>query len=128
MPLVVMFDDPTSQRPLMLNSMPQASKTDGGIISLSWRKSIEVHQICPQEKLLSRPGAAKGLCVAHILYLSAAGAYIDRILDDLDREDTLADGSTHLGYLTTLRVGGWWDGRIGAYWWQMTVGGIVELP
>ncbi|KEF50831.1 uncharacterized protein A1O9_13118 [Exophiala aquamarina CBS 119918] len=53
--------------------------------------------------------------IAHILYLSAAGSHIDCILDDLDHGDILVDGSTQLGYLTTLRVGGWWDGRIGAY-------------
>ena len=53
--------------------------------------------------------------ITHILYLSAAGCHIDRILHDLDRGDIVVDGSIYLGYLTTLRVGGWWDGRIGAH-------------
>lgn len=53
--------------------------------------------------------------IAHILHLSAAGNYIDSILYDLDKGGIMVDGSTHLGYLTMLRVGGWWDGRIDAY-------------
>jgi hypothetical protein len=53
--------------------------------------------------------------IARILYLSAAGSYIDKILYDLDQGAAMVDGSTEIGYLTTLRIGGWWDGRIGAY-------------
>ena len=53
--------------------------------------------------------------IAHILYLSAAGRHIDSIIYDLDQGDIMVDGSTELGYLTALRVGGWWDGRIGAF-------------
>ncbi|KAJ9612775.1 hypothetical protein H2204_014910 [Knufia peltigerae] len=53
--------------------------------------------------------------IAHILYLSAAGQYINDILDDLDQGEISADGSTPLGQFTALRVYGWWDGRIHAY-------------
>lgn len=53
--------------------------------------------------------------IAHILYLSAAGSQIDSILYDLDKGDVMADGSTQLGYFAKLRLGGWWDGQIGAY-------------
>ena len=53
--------------------------------------------------------------IACILYLSAAGSHIDSILYDLGQGDIMVDGSTQLGYLTSLRIGGWWDGRIGAY-------------
>jgi hypothetical protein len=53
--------------------------------------------------------------ITHILYLSAAGSHSDSILYDLDQRDIMVDGSTQLGYFTTLRVGGWWDGRVGAY-------------
>lgn len=52
--------------------------------------------------------------IAHILYLSAAGRYIDSLLEDLNQGDILVDGSTPLGYLTALRIHGWWDGRIHA--------------
>ena len=53
--------------------------------------------------------------IAHILHLSAAGRHIDRILEDLNQGDIMADGSTPLGYFTQLRVQGWLDGRIRAY-------------
>lgn len=53
--------------------------------------------------------------IAHTLYLSAAGRHIDRILEDLNQGDIMADGSTPLGYFTQLRLQGWLDGRIRAY-------------
>ncbi|KAM3548482.1 hypothetical protein ARSEF4850_009385 [Beauveria asiatica] len=45
--------------------------------------------------------------IAHILYLSAAGAFIDTILNDFDQRATRADGTTHLGELVNLKVNGW---------------------
>jgi hypothetical protein len=53
--------------------------------------------------------------IAHILHLSAAARHIDKILEDLDQRDIMADGSTELGYLAKLRVHGWWNGQIRAY-------------
>ena len=53
--------------------------------------------------------------IPHILHLSAAGRYIDKVLEDLDQKDIKADGSTELGYLAQLRVQGWWNGEIRAY-------------
>jgi hypothetical protein len=53
--------------------------------------------------------------IAHILHLSAAGGYINRILEDLDKKDTKTDGSTELGHLVELRLGGWWNGAVHAY-------------
>ena len=53
--------------------------------------------------------------IAHILHLSAAGGYINRILEDLDKRDTKTDGSTELGHLVELRLGGWWNGVVYAY-------------
>lgn len=44
--------------------------------------------------------------MVQILHLSGAGCHIDKILEDLDRNDVIADGSTELGYLATLRVMG----------------------
>ncbi|EHY61167.1 hypothetical protein ABEF92_001317 [Exophiala dermatitidis] len=53
--------------------------------------------------------------IAHILHRSAAGRYIDSILEDLDQGEISVDGSTPLGHFTALRIHGWWDGRIRAY-------------
>ena len=53
--------------------------------------------------------------IALILHLSAAGSYIDDILRDLDELDVKSDGSTELGRLIGLRLGGWWNGLVRAY-------------
>lgn len=53
--------------------------------------------------------------IAHILHMSAAGRYIDGILEDLDQHEISADGSTKLGQLVDLRLTGWWNGQIRAY-------------
>jgi hypothetical protein len=53
--------------------------------------------------------------IAHILHMSAAGRYIDGVLEDLDQGEISVDGSTPLGHFTALRIHGWWDGRIRAY-------------
>ena len=48
--------------------------------------------------------------ISQILHLSAAGAYIDRVLRDMDDIGVRADGSTDLGRLVRLGLGGWLDG------------------
>jgi hypothetical protein len=53
--------------------------------------------------------------IAFILHLSAAGGYIDGILRDLDELDVKSDGSTNLGRLIELRLGGWWNGVVRVY-------------
>jgi hypothetical protein len=53
--------------------------------------------------------------IARILHLSAAGDYINKILEDLERKDIKTDGSTELGHLVELRLGGWWNGFVRAY-------------
>ncbi|RMD40204.1 hypothetical protein DV735_g4920, partial [Chaetothyriales sp. CBS 134920] len=63
----------------------------------------------PSQRLLAIHAA-----IARILHMSAAGYYIDRILDDLDKPAVLSDGSTPLGHFAALRINGWWDGRIRA--------------
>lgn len=45
--------------------------------------------------------------IAHILHLSGAGEHIARIIKDMEWKDTRADGSTELGRLVTLGLGGW---------------------
>lgn len=53
--------------------------------------------------------------IAQILHLSAAGRYIDRVLEDLEHREVRADGSTELGYLTRLRIQGAWTGHVRVY-------------
>jgi len=48
--------------------------------------------------------------IALILHLSGAGEYIDHILKDMDYTMVKSDGTTELGHLVSLRLGGWWDG------------------
>lgn len=50
--------------------------------------------------------------IAHILHLSGAGTCIEKILKDMEFKDTRADGSTELGSLVALRMGGWLDHAI----------------
>jgi hypothetical protein len=54
--------------------------------------------------------------IAHVLHLSAAGDYIDKILDDLEAirgQGAQTNGSTDLGRL--VHLGLWLDGAIDAY-------------
>lgn len=48
--------------------------------------------------------------IARILHFSAAGEYINRILRDAEEHGIKADGSTELGRLVNLGLGGWVDG------------------
>ena len=48
--------------------------------------------------------------IALILHLSGAGEYIDHILKDMEDPMVKNDGTTRLGYLVSLRLGGWWNG------------------
>ncbi|KIH94010.1 hypothetical protein SPBR_05977 [Sporothrix brasiliensis 5110] len=50
--------------------------------------------------------------ICRILHLSGAGAYWDHIFREAEDEMANADGSTSLGPLVTLRLGGWWDGKV----------------
>ncbi|TWU70998.1 hypothetical protein ED733_001350 [Metarhizium rileyi] len=45
--------------------------------------------------------------IAHILHFSAAGRYIDRVLQDLEEQTVRADGSTHLARLVQLKMDNW---------------------
>lgn len=44
--------------------------------------------------------------------MSAAGEYIDKILRDMEDPGTSSGGSTELGRIVTLRMGGWLDGAV----------------
>ncbi|RSL78708.1 hypothetical protein CEP52_017609 [Fusarium oligoseptatum] len=56
----------------------------------------------PSPRLLSIHNA-----IAHNLHLSAAGEYIDRILQDLEEHGVREDGSTELDRFVKLRLNGW---------------------
>ncbi|KAG8664880.1 hypothetical protein FPOAC2_14577 [Fusarium poae] len=45
--------------------------------------------------------------IAHILHLSAAGDYIDKMLQDMEENGVQEDGSTELDRLVKLRLNGW---------------------
>ncbi|KAJ5998514.1 hypothetical protein N7451_006324 [Penicillium sp. IBT 35674x] len=45
--------------------------------------------------------------IALIMKLSGASEYIEKILRDMEELNVREDGSTHLGYLASLRLGGW---------------------
>nr|KMM63939.1 hypothetical protein CPAG_00291 [Coccidioides posadasii RMSCC 3488] len=53
--------------------------------------------------------------IAHILHLSGVGEYIDNILRDMEETGVQEDGSTELGRIMKLRLGGWLGGAVGAY-------------
>ncbi|TPX26217.1 hypothetical protein DIZ76_011678 [Coccidioides immitis] len=59
------------------------------------------------------PPSARLLGVHHaiaiIMNLSGAGEYIENILRDLEEVDVKADGSTNLGPIMSLRLGGWFN-------------------
>ncbi|EER25929.1 hypothetical protein CPC735_043730 [Coccidioides posadasii C735 delta SOWgp] len=45
--------------------------------------------------------------IAHILHLSGAGEYIDKILRDMEETGVQRDGSTNLGRIVKLKLAGW---------------------
>ncbi|KAF4976838.1 hypothetical protein FZEAL_6552 [Fusarium zealandicum] len=50
--------------------------------------------------------------IAHILHLSAAGDYIDKIFRDLEEHGVRQDGSTELASFVSLRLNGWSVGEV----------------
>ncbi|KAM5445170.1 hypothetical protein MaudCBS49596_007806 [Microsporum audouinii] len=58
----------------------------------------------PSAKLLALHRA-----IAHILERSAAGTYIERIIQDMEEVWVRSDGSAELGKIVGLKLGGWLD-------------------
>ncbi|OAA68017.1 hypothetical protein SPI_00212 [Niveomyces insectorum RCEF 264] len=50
--------------------------------------------------------------VAKVMHMSGAGSHCDQILRDTEELLIKADGSTNLGALAALRLGGWWNGLV----------------
>ena len=67
-------------------------------------KTLRTHSTIdpPNPRLLALRSA-----IAKILHASAAGEYINKILRNMDDDMVQSDGSTALGHLVRLRVGGW---------------------
>lgn len=83
--------------PLALNNVLPTTRT----LFLTETRVIEP----PSPRLLAVHRA-----IAHILHLSAAGAHIDSILQDMEEQSVQVDGSTPIGPLVQLRMDGWLDG------------------
>ncbi|KIE01369.1 hypothetical protein MAJ_02710, partial [Metarhizium majus ARSEF 297] len=79
--------------PLVLNNLP-VTRT----LFLTEARVIEP----PSPRLL-----AVHYAIAHILHLSAAGTYINKILQDFEEQTIRVDGSTQLGRLVQLRLDDW---------------------
>lgn len=67
-------------------------------LNLSWSRTIDP----PDHRLLGVHCA-----IAHIVKLSGAGKYIEKILRDMEEVDLNSDGSTDLGDIMGLRLDGW---------------------
>lgn len=80
--------------PLVLTSLPVTRElfvTESRVIELPSPRLLAVH-----------------CAIAHILHLSAAGDYIDKIIRDFEEPAAVrADGSTELGRLVQLRLDDW---------------------
>ncbi|EEP80427.1 predicted protein [Uncinocarpus reesii 1704] len=50
--------------------------------------------------------------IAHILHLSGAGEYIDKILRDFEEAGVQEDGTTELSRLVNWKATGWLDGSV----------------
>ena len=59
----------------------------------------------PSAKLLAIHRA-----ISIILDLSAAGVYIDKIIRDMEQLWAKSDGSSAVGHIVSLKLGGWLDG------------------
>ncbi|KAJ6114137.1 hypothetical protein N7512_007582 [Penicillium capsulatum] len=86
--------DSTEQSPFLRDPLFPVTRT----LTLSPNRTIDP----PSARLLEVHRA-----IALIMKLSAAGEYIEKVLRDMEELDVREDGSTHLGYLTGLRLGGW---------------------
>ncbi len=96
-------DQPHTYRIDKTSSIPDFFLLDLPIVRplyLAKHRSIEP----PLPRLLALHRA-----IACILELSAAGEYIDKILRDMEEKVVQTDGSTELGHLVTLGMGGWLD-------------------
>lgn len=50
--------------------------------------------------------------IAHVLHLSAAGEYIDKLLREFEEKGIQQDGSTELDRFVRLKLGGWYDDAV----------------
>lgn len=88
--------DSLERSPLLRDSLFPVTRT----LTLSPNRTIDP----PSSRLLAIHSA-----VAHMMRISGAGEYIEKILRDLEDLTVREDGSTNLGYMMGLRFGGWVD-------------------
>jgi len=108
------YFEPTTQTPHTYKIIPIRSHNILRQAILPVTRTLRLannHNIDPPSRRL----LAIHRAIALILHLSGAGSYIDDILRDLDELDVKSDGSTKLGRLIGLRLGGWWNGLVRAY-------------
>ncbi|RAO74321.1 uncharacterized protein BHQ10_010333 [Talaromyces amestolkiae] len=86
--------DSTERSPFLRDPIFPITRT----LSLSPNRTIDP----PSPRLLGVHRA-----ISRIMNLSGAGEYIDRILEDLEKMNVKEDGSTNLGQIMKLRLGGW---------------------
>ncbi|KAJ5950264.1 uncharacterized protein N7479_008677 [Penicillium vulpinum] len=86
--------DSTEQVPFLRDPLFPVTRTltlsPGGAIDSPFSRLFQVHR-----------------AIAIIMKLSGAGDYIEKVLQDIEELNVREDESTHLGYLTSLRLGGW---------------------
>ncbi|KAK2754368.1 hypothetical protein FQN54_007012 [Arachnomyces sp. PD_36] len=87
--------------PWLLNGLIPVTRT----LYLAADRSIDP----PSPRLLAIHNA-----IGHILHLSAAGDYIDKILRDREDRGIRSDGSTEIGQLVGLALGRWSGGTVNA--------------
>ncbi|OAL62626.1 hypothetical protein A7C99_5008 [Trichophyton rubrum] len=86
--------DSTEQNPSLRDPLFPVTRT----LLLSPSRTIDP----PSARLLGVHRA-----IAKIMNLSGAGEYIEEVLRDLEETDVRADGSTNLGRVINLQLGGW---------------------
>lgn len=86
--------DSTERSPFLRDPLFPVTRT----LTLSPTRVIDT----PSRRLLDVHRA-----IALIMKLSGAGEYIENILRDIEEVDVKADGSTNLGHIMSLRLGGW---------------------
>ena len=88
--------DSTERSPFLRDPLFPVTRT----LSLSPNRTIDP----PSPRLLGVHRA-----ISRIMKLSGAAEYIDHILRDMENVSVKEDGSTYLGQIMNLRLGGWLD-------------------
>ncbi|EEQ33750.1 hypothetical protein McanMca71_003902 [Microsporum canis] len=83
-----------------------------------WGLPVTRKLFLSEERVVDAPSPrllALHRAIAHILHLSGAGEYINRILRDFAETGVQADGSTDIGRIVNLRLSGWRASAVKVY-------------